>query len=268
MEDEYEDVNIDGNNSELQVYTELQTSNMDTVQVHDREAERCSIKKNSESIDIIQGRIRCVTIVLCVLGVLGLVMVTAIATAALVLTLSSSSTPNTSTCQCQQEIQDLRHEIAANSRKITNLNATFMKRIANNSEKATKNGERIATIVERVATFGNETTANGDRIASINTSLAHIQNFGDCNMTIEAMCTVMAAIGICATRSVQYQRPGETVLDFICLQIEDAARLSPLIATAKLVNDQMKCICHLSNRFEAPANVVCGLQVTRCRVMN
>ena len=223
MEDEYEDVsNIDGNNSELQVYTELQTSNMDTVQVYDtskREAERCSIKKNPELTDLIQGRIVHVIIVLCVLGVLGLVVVTAIATAALVLTLSSS----------------------------------------------TKN----AIIMERVATFGNEIAANGDRIASINTSLAHIQNFGDCNTTIETMCTVMAAIGVCGTTFVQYQHPGETVLDFNCLRIQETRELNPLIATAELVNNEMRCVCHVLNSFGARANdVVCGLQVTRCGVMN
>ena len=200
------------------------------------------------------------TIVLCVLGVLGLVVVTAIAALVLTLSSSSSSTPNMS-CQCQQKIQDLRHEIAANSRKITDMNATFMERIANNSEKATKNGERIAII-----TFGNEIAANGDRIASINTSLAHIQNFSDCNTTVEAMCTVLAAIGFCSTYFIQYQRPGETVLDFNCLRTRE---LNPLIATAELVNNELGCICHVPSSFGTRANdVVCGLQVTRCRAMN
>ena len=149
------------------------------------------------------------------------------------------------------------------------MNATFMERIANNSEKATKNGERIAVIVERVATFGNETTANGDRIASINTSLAHIQNFGDCNTTIETMCTVMAATGICVTSFVQYQHPGETVLDFNCLRIQETPEQNPLIATAELVNNELVCVCHVPNSFGARAHdVVCGLQVTRCRAMN
>ena len=217
------------------------------------------------------------TIVLCVLGALGLVVVTAIATAVLVLTLSSSSsfssTPNMSMCQCQQEIQDLRHEmiskIAANSRRITyhyNMTATFMERIANNSEKVTNNGENIAINRERIATFGNKTTAFGERITSINTSLAHIRSFGGCNTSIETMCTVMPAAGVCVTTFIQYQRPEETVLDFICLRIQETQEL---IATAELVNNELGCTCHVLDSFGSQTHdVLCGLQVTRCRVIN
>ena len=267
IELEYEEVvpSDDGNESELEVYTELQPSKMDTAQevskIKAKSSVQGSLRKNQEPS---KGRIRHVTIVLCVLGALGLVVVTAIATAALVLTLSSSSssTPNMSTCQCQQEIQDLRHEIAANSRKITNYTdriATFMERISDN-------GENIAINRERIATFGNKIAANGEKKTS---TLAHIQNFNGCNTSIETMCTVKVTIGICTTTFIQYQYPGETVLDFICLRIQKTAELNPLIATAELVNNKLGCTCHVPNSFGPRLyNVVCGLQVTRCGVIN
>ena len=95
------------------------------------------------------------------------------------------------------------------------------------------------------------------QLPSINTSLAYIQKFGDCNTTTETMCTALAATGFCDTNLVRYQHPGETVLE-----------QNPLIATAELVNNEMRCVCHVPNSFGARANdVVCGLQVTRCGVI-
>ena len=184
-------------------------------------------------------------VICCVIGMLWMLAVTALATAALVVSLTNTNTDLLFQCQVKSQ----GTETNDTGGTVTDAGGIMM-----------TSAERIYSSVSRRLNC----------LEAILTKVRSSLQIRNCSTSIENICTVDRQVRFCTTSFIQFQRLGELVLDFICLRVEETPEQNPLIATAEIINNFIACICHVPDilRQEQQHDVKCGLQMTRCKVVN
>ena len=197
-------------------------------------------------------RAKLFSIALICCGLLAFMLVMGVAIAALVLALNASN----ASCDCPEiepnllfQMNQFAEEIDANRERIErneqNLYAQelyFRESIMQLNYSLTQN---IDTLEEEVGLID---TRLGDAI---------LKKLGDCTTSIESSC--QTSIGSCTTRTVNYQRTDEIVLNFFCSS--SASGLQSAVATLR--DNLISCTCRVID-FDFVGEETCDLSVTRC----